>query len=335
MCKAFGFAQDHVFAAVWLAVGCLVALAAAILPSLRYEQMRRLHSGIRDRMIAAIMVTHETLPKRTRSGTHLAKMASRRLHNITQITMRIERTQFQASRMPLAFSGSARSLDRGLHEANAEDEAHVFEGLSAFEVELLVRVELDYEGNAARMRGRRRCFSAHTRVPTAAAVERCLWLYSEAMSEFQDDYLGLAFVKLEYARFLRVFTGDVKLAASALDTVEREAEAFDSRFWVQQSKHRLAKMRTEQESGDVVNEVGQQQYAIHLDDAIHSHEQALLARRKLYVAFLRLCVIVCGFTVQGSCSLHRLAFGADSLLRSVFMRRWMLTTRVLQNDLAR
>ena len=123
------------------------------------------------------------------------------------------------------------------------DSSTPFAGLAAYEVDLLVRAELARPGNTDTRKRRRRFGRSTGAVPTTEAVEHVVYLFVVALDEFAEDPAGIAQVKIEYARFLHVYTADAELAVSALQGASREAPSFEGAFQVYSRLRRLAAAR--------------------------------------------------------------------------------------------
>jgi len=93
---------------------------------------------------------------------------------IKEMAGRVRNAHFRQARLPLGM------IDEVLENEIAEDKT-VFDGMSAYEVELIVRCELNMPGNKDR---RRRKFGANRIVPTTQAVEHAMWLFVQAIEEY-------------------------------------------------------------------------------------------------------------------------------------------------------
>jgi len=304
------------FSFAWLAVFALAAVGGLLLPSARYRQLHKWHSSFRALMIANLRGS--STPADVEA---LPPPAARTSENIRKLTAGIAAARYRASRMPLAMGTSEHgeaardgpSLGKLLHSSSstggAEDSSgtitsgatlrRIFGGALSCDVELMVRLELQASDSVAMRRRHRRelvcCRNHGVLVPTTAGIERCLWLFTQGIDEFEDDVDAIAVIKMEYARFLRAYTSDFTLAMAALDSVEKDVASFDAKFLIQKAKESLASLRSEREHGDVVNEAGLQQYTMELDEAIQDHEKALVARRRLFTHIKR---------VQGSLNVN-------------------------------
>ena len=94
--------------------------------------------------------------------------------SIKEMAGRVRNAHFRQARLPLGM------IDEVLENEIAEDKT-VFDGMSAYEVELIVRCELNMPGNKDR---RRRKFGANRIVPTTQAVEHAMWLFVQAIEEY-------------------------------------------------------------------------------------------------------------------------------------------------------
>jgi len=192
--------------------------------------------------------------------------------NIEQLAARATSTRFRVARLPLS------DVDDVEMPAPADTSNNsIMETLSSFEAELLVRCELSQPGNTDSRKRRRRFGRSTGSVPTTVAVEHSMWLYAEAMNAFAEDAVDIARVKIEYARFLQVYTGDVKLATGALEGALRERPSFEGEYQVFSRTRRLQEKRQSQatDADASMNQLAMVDYARRLRSALHTHEHAL------------------------------------------------------------
>ena len=190
------------FSAIWIGCTLVIAALAGQLPRLRMQQLHARLMSMRPRMLEELDEKHKyvgsdkwppgsgsprgansTVPHRwhtthgserlVQKGTKAHQRRARRV-SITELAGRVRNAHFRQARLPLGI------LDEVLENKVAEEKT-VFDGMSAYEVELIVRCELNMPGNKDR---RRRKFGANRIVPTTQAVEHAMWLFVQAIEEY-------------------------------------------------------------------------------------------------------------------------------------------------------
>ena len=88
---------------------------------------------------------------------------------------------------------SALNSSQGEIEDEEDQAQELFETLQAFELELIVRLELELKENVATRRQRGgRFLGTSLFVPTTTAIEKCMWLFGEG---FEALYVELTTTK--------------------------------------------------------------------------------------------------------------------------------------------
>jgi len=252
-----------------VAVACCVNCGAFTNTTL--PMVSRILAAIRPKML-------QELRDRHRSHEGYNSPAHELRANIEELAARATETRFRVARLPLSETDDVEM------PAPAEvGSSSTLGNLSSFEAELLVRCELSQPGNTDSRKRRRRFGRSTGSVPTTKAVEHSMWLYAEAMNEFAEDAVGIARVKIEYARFLQVYTGDVNLATGALEGALRERPSFEGEYQVFSRTHRLQIKRQSQvtDADASMNQVAMVDYARRLRGALHHHASALAELQKL------------------------------------------------------
>ena len=183
-------ADAGTFSAVWICCSVFVIAAACTLPPLRMKILRQRLMAMRPRMLDELDEKHNNVPNRwnTKKGSHRfvekGTMPHRRRAlrvSIAELAGRVRNARFRKARLPLGM------VDEVLENDIAEDKT-VFDGMSAYEVELIVRCELMMPGNTDR---RRRKYGANRIVPTTQAVEHAMWLFVQAIEECVGGWFGV------------------------------------------------------------------------------------------------------------------------------------------------
>ena len=175
-------ADAGAFSAVWICCSVFIIAAACTLPPLRMKILRQRLMAMRPRMLDELDEKHNNVPNRwsTKRGSHRFVEKGTMPHkrralrvSIAELAGRVRNARFRKARLPLGM------VDEVLENDIAEDKT-VFDGMSAYEVELIVRCELMMPGNTDR---RRRKYGANRIVPTTQAVEHAMWLFVQAIEE--------------------------------------------------------------------------------------------------------------------------------------------------------
>ena len=240
--------------------------------------------AMRPRMLAALALDHAEIPtdwetpsgsfRTVKKGTDRHKRRAQRA-SITALAGRVRDARYRTARLPLEL------IDQVLEEEDGAAEKTVFDGMSAYEVELIVRCELGMEGNVDTSKQRRRFAPL---VPTTQAVEHALWLFVQAIDEFCDDPTDIANVKIEYARFLQVFTADVNLATSALESAKKDMPSVEGEFEVFSRMRGLQQKRQSQSLGAErdLNLIALVEYGKRITTALDEHKTALLNQHRIF-----------------------------------------------------
>jgi len=220
---------------------------------------------------------HNDITRQHANMSDTTRAAARRQH-ITALADFASAIQYREA--PLPLDKDEKDVFTSQFDVNAE-RFEPFSGLRAYEVELVVRLELHKSSTRRRKRRRRRCFDLQPPAPTTQVVEHAMWLYSQAMSAFAGDAADIALVKIEYARFLQVYTADVNMAMTALGEAGRERPSVEGEFQVAARHRILVKKRQAQEGGDMVQATLMAGQAPILRQAARHHKAAMQAQLKI------------------------------------------------------
>jgi len=240
--------------------------------------------AIRPKMIHALAQDHAETPTNWRSATGSVRTLKRgtdrhtrraRRASIAALAGRVREARYRTARLPLEI------IDEVLEQENGALEKTVFDGMSAYEVELIVRCELSMEGNVDMTHKRRRFAPL---VLTTQAIEHALWLFVEAIEEFCDDPTDIANVKIEYARFLQVFTADVNLATAALESAKKDMLSLEGEFEVFSRVRGLQQKRQSQNLGADrdMNLIALVEYSKRISTALDEHKTALMNQCRMF-----------------------------------------------------
>ena len=262
---------------------CLMRPTPPHVPRCGCETCRRL-AGLRPQMLKELAIHHGLQPceedaPSTPDQKAAIKLKQRRA-SIVKLADRAQDTRFRTAELPLGQD------EDDVFDAKFDpdmDNSTPFEGMAAYEVELLVRAELARPGNTDTRKRRRRFGRSTGAVPTTEAVEHVVYIFAAAMDEFAEDAVDIAQVKIEYARFLQVYTADVNLATGALEGALRERPTLEGSFQVFTRMRRLQKKRQTQntDAERTMNEVVKIEYTKRLRHALHAHGKALEHMDKL------------------------------------------------------
>ena len=240
--------------------------------------------AMRPKMLAALAQDHADVAtdwetpsgsfRSVKKGTDRHKRRAQRA-SIAALAGRVREARYRTARLPLEL------IDHVLGEETGAAEKTVFDGMSAYEVELIVRCELGMEGNVDTSKQRRRFAPL---VPTTQAVEHALWLFVQAIDEFCDDPTDIANVKIEYARFLQVFTADVNLATSALESAKKDMPSIEGEFEVFSRMRGLQQKRQSQSLGAErdLNLIALVEYGKRIATALDEHKASLLNQHRIF-----------------------------------------------------
>ena len=222
---------------------------------------------------------HNQIP-RSPVATLAAGKKHQRRANIEKLAGRAQDIRFRTTELPLGQDEDDVFDDKFDPDM---DNSTPFEGMAPYEVELLVRAELARPGNTDTRKRRRRFGRSTGAVPTTEAVEHVVYIFAAAMDEFAEDAVDIAHVKIEYARFLQVYTADVNHSTGALEGALRERPTIEGAFQVFTRIRRLQKKRQSQNTDTerTMNQVVMVEYTKRLRLALHAHGKALDYMTKL------------------------------------------------------
>merc|ERR1719163_392294 len=286
----------------WLGMCVLAGCCGAIAPRAQYRRLAKRLAKIRPEMLRELQqhywnsddqmsleespregpqdsVSIEVDAQRADKRTAWVQQRHRRA-SIKKMTKRARAARYRLPDMPLGDCDDDvfdDTFDAGT------DSSTPFAGLAAYEVELLVRAELARPGNTDTRKRRRRFGRSTGAVPTTEAVEHVVYIFAAAMDEFAEDAVDIAHVKIEYARFLQVYTADVNHSTGALEGALRERPTIEGAFQVFTRIRRLQKKRQSQNTDTerTMNQVVMVEYTKRLKLALHAHGKALDYMTKL------------------------------------------------------